>query len=1537
MKSQKRTKLASGIVVAILLQCSVGYTVVHGATIIEAINQNDGTGSQPKIANVGINVTDTIGSNVDKAYIGVYSAGALAETTINLTGSQSVYLNSADKTSVAHAYGIYNAAGAQTNWQLTNSGESLISDVTGYKGSSYGIYNTGNNSQVEIKSDDGNGVSITANGHNSVDIESADADSTIPQYAPLMKTVAVWSDAGAKTTVDATDINARADGIYTLQRSTQQMYDQTVLTQLNDAIANAADAYAAVIDNYGTYTNQDAYMEDLRKAQASVDTAIANYETIAGGFYTVGIYGDTNATNTVTVSGSSGSIGVNNSFGVNSYIDGTQADGTVITKNIAMGIYGNNEAQNNVTVTGGITVNTSSNLNPQINGGSPNTDRKENSVHLMEAMGVVGDNFSTNKVTATSNIEVAGSMSSYANVDLLDQTSLSQTENNMLSAHFSGVYGTNGAINDIDVTGNNISATINNLTNYYYLQAQLDADYNLTSTNISTANVTGVEGSNTAKNYIFANTISATVQSFQPTNNLNFSKNYGTENIQSNAAINQGQTDTLKVRAVSSESGANNTIIASNITASIGNTSGSINDNLNTYENQNGITVDSNHKYTIDASIQGIYGNTAGTNQIKADMISAHVDYLQLGSSGYLSFWGNNENISTVNLLRNYAGIVNMQGVYGSNGAHNTVSTKDISVTAQNITASINDYTSNNNGNNDTTTVSSLLAYNNLINIQGVFGTNNAINEIDVAGDITTNISDFRSSINDSIYADTGNINDTITADVLTNIQGIYSSNAAINQIKATGTISAVLQNLELMLTSGINTTTSVAGSLDITGNAPINIQGVYANTKGINKVLASSISAQIQNIRAYNTLTNNSNDSSTTGSVSYYMPVVVQGVSGNNSATNVVNSTTIYADVGSGDNLSIAGSQESFSFLGKFPIEVTGVYANTQATNNITTDTIQATSGVYQQATTDDSNNILVMPASVNVFGIYGAGQSTTNLHSKEAGGTVNIAVGISDPSSSNLIDDSNLHTYGLYLDHSTVNFYNNVNVTGDALWNGGTAFDIPPITYLNNANINFQGYKTIFDSEYYDPYYYDATTNTYGKVIAGDDTFHTYTSSTGMLNLQGENTFTIHTDLVNNKSDMLSFATLSNESTGTNYISVGADASILKDTKGRIEGKTVVIKVADAANDITATGHTFTFDNPSGVSTDVNFYGKTFTAEGMLRKYIITPTVETEDAGSSKNVIITALDYDTTSPSEGMMTANDSQLAMRNAWMVDNDTLMHRMGDLRLPQAEDNTIWAKFNRGMLHSNSSYGRSFGQAYNQLYFGYDKLHAWGPDRVYTGLAVGHLSSNVNYENGSGSVKSTMITLYGTWMGTKGHYLDVVAKGGRISSEYSVTDSNNNLVSASYGAPAYSLSAEYGYRKELSNKYFIEPQVQLTLGHISGVNYQQSNGTNIYQSNVNSAVGRIGVIGGRNLGDKGNAYVKASVLHSFGGSGTVIGSYGNDSLAVDTVSGHSTWVELGAGANVRITENSNIYFDVSRTFGGNVTQKWQFNIGSRLKF
>ncbi|WP_456000649.1 autotransporter outer membrane beta-barrel domain-containing protein [Phascolarctobacterium faecium] len=514
--------------------------------------------------------------------------------------------------------------------------------------------------------------------------------------------------------------------------------------------------------------------------------------------------------------------------------------------------------------------------------------------------------------------------------------------------------------------------------------------------------------------------------------------------------------------------------------------------------------------------------------------------------------------------------------------------------------------------------------------------------------------------------------------------------------------------------------------------------------------------------------------------------------------------------------------------------------------------------------------------------YGVYANQGAVIDLSAK-SGDTIKIGAKAAAGSVTN-------EAYAVYADKGTVLFGSNAELnTSD----GASTPDNNVLTSLNNATLGFSG------------------TSADRKVTGGT------------LQLSGSNEFRVTTDLANNKSDRFNFAKLaSGSSMEEQYITVGYDKAFDGSSADSISGSNVVVlSVADL------NGQTLG-----------NFVGKESIMDDPLSPFSATPTVVVDDT----EVRISKIDLNKDiGPSDTMIISNDASLALRNVWRIEGNNVMKRMGELRSgTEAGKGRVWARYYRGELSADSNYDSSFSQDYTGFQGGIDKVQDYKGGKLYTGIAVNRIDSNAGYTVGSGDLSSTGVGLYGSWLGSKGHYLDVIARGSKLTNDFKLVDLSGNAAKADYDTWAYGISAEYGYRQDLNAGWFVEPQAELSLGHISRVDYTTSNGVSIRQDGVNSAIVRLGFLGGKEFsigGRPSNAYVKASLLHDFGGNGGSTGYYGIKSLAMQTGDLTGSWYEIGLGANLGITKNSNLYFDALKTLNSTVRTDWQFNAGLRFTF
>lgn len=176
------------------------------------------------------------------------------------------------------------------------------------------------------------------------------------------------------------------------------------------------------------------------------------------------------------------------------------------------------------------------------------------------------------------------------------------------------------------------------------------------------------------------------------------------------------------------------------------------------------------------------------------------------------------------------------------------------------------------------------------------------------------------------------------------------------------------------------------------------------------------------------------------------------------------------------------------------------------------------------------------------------------------------------------------------------------------------------------------------------------------------------------------------------------------------------------------------------------------------------------------------------------------------------------------------------------------------------------------------------------------------------------------------------FLDVIAKYVRLDTDFSL-----NGFDGSFDNNAYSLSAEFGWRFDLNDLAFVEPQVELSYGRVAGDTFTAANGVTVKQDDFDTLIGRAGVRAGFKFPEnKGNIYAKFSVAHDFQGEMDAVATNGT---ALNTM--HSdiggTWVEYGVGGNFRLCKNAYGYVDLERTSGAEVNANYRWNIGLRTFF
>ena len=284
-------------------------------------------------------------------------------------------------------------------------------------------------------------------------------------------------------------------------------------------------------------------------------------------------------------------------------------------------------------------------------------------------------------------------------------------------------------------------------------------------------------------------------------------------------------------------------------------------------------------------------------------------------------------------------------------------------------------------------------------------------------------------------------------------------------------------------------------------------------------------------------------------------------------------------------------------------------------------------------------------------------------------------------------------------------------------------------------------------------------------------------------------------------------------------------------------------------------------------------------------------------------------------------------SNLAAINlmTWRQENNDMNKRIGELRDSKGEHG-VWARMVRGEVEYES-----IKNQYNYYQIGYDEKLSTDPNWT-VGMFLTRTEGNSTFRTGSAENNHTGVGVYGSYLKDDGSFIDLVAKYARIDSDF---NANGGVGSGDYNTNGYSISAEYGKRFEQGNGFWIEPQVELTYGTVGAVDYTTGNGAKVRQEGMDSLVGRVGFSFGKDI-KAGNIYARASYLYDFDGETEVTMSHSGISDVYEQDLGGG-WFEVGLGANINLSDATHLYFDVEKTYGGDVATPWQWNAGMRWTF
>lgn len=276
---------------------------------------------------------------------------------------------------------------------------------------------------------------------------------------------------------------------------------------------------------------------------------------------------------------------------------------------------------------------------------------------------------------------------------------------------------------------------------------------------------------------------------------------------------------------------------------------------------------------------------------------------------------------------------------------------------------------------------------------------------------------------------------------------------------------------------------------------------------------------------------------------------------------------------------------------------------------------------------------------------------------------------------------------------------------------------------------------------------------------------------------------------------------------------------------------------------------------------------------------------------------------------------------------WRNEINHLTRRLGDLRA-SSEAIGAWARVYGGQ----SEWGGS-----NSVEMKHTAVQVGGDFRVSPNWLVGgafsYTNSDAELATGSAEGDSYTLAAYATYLADNGVFVDVIGRVGHLKND--VTAGNMAVDTSSM---AYSLSVESGHQfRFIEDRAYVEPQLELTYGFMSGDDATASNGVYLDQDDYQSLVTRVGVRAGFDFPEKaGTIYAMVSYSYDFLGDADAVASQDGVSENL-TESLGGGWVSYGIGAQVKLGDSAFAYGELERTSGGDVVNPYLFNCGVRWVF
>ena len=297
------------------------------------------------------------------------------------------------------------------------------------------------------------------------------------------------------------------------------------------------------------------------------------------------------------------------------------------------------------------------------------------------------------------------------------------------------------------------------------------------------------------------------------------------------------------------------------------------------------------------------------------------------------------------------------------------------------------------------------------------------------------------------------------------------------------------------------------------------------------------------------------------------------------------------------------------------------------------------------------------------------------------------------------------------------------------------------------------------------------------------------------------------------------------------------------------------------------------------------------------------------------------------TLTPTDTAIIAKDTYATMSSVLYSHMNGIYSRQGEFR--RNLESGIWVKglgqkikfdLNHNSKTEVDIYGVQLGADY--------ALKINGFKNINIGVGVGYSDSKYNFDvYGQGDGESYSTSIYSTLLMYNNSYIDLVAGYYWHKQKNKSYVPSGLQVNSKYNLNAYILSVEIGRRFGFKDGYFIEPQMQISYMNVDDVDYMTSLNTKVKGLGLDSMMGRIGLMLGKNWQGKGEVYFSAGLIKEFDTKTKI--------KVADVVFNEEldeTLLQFGIGTDLQLTNKARFYADVATTLGDDIKVPIEGNLG-----